>query len=190
MEFHVNQLEREGGESEKDLEDQARIAKSSGKAHRSPGDFLKARDCDHTMCPFECDDCIFRKLTGRSSDEESSVDGLLLATIRRMNLDAIWSSATVTVIGNKDKINMSLKLSALVGLQGPYRHEGPFPAYDHCVYEVAVQMLLYSKRKGRTSKSHLQFDTIRKVIYRPNPVILYAICSFYYPFVLIFHCKM
>jgi hypothetical protein len=27
-------------------------------------------------------------------------------------------------------------------------------------------------------------------IYRPNPVILYVICSFYYPFVLIFHWKM
>ena len=115
------------------------------------------------MCPFECDVCIFRKLTGRSSDNESSVDDLLLATIRRMNLDAFWSSESVTVLGNKGKINMSLKLSALVGLQGPYLHDGPFPAYDHCGYEVAIQMLLYSKRKGRTNKSHLQFDTIWKV---------------------------
>ena len=115
------------------------------------------------MTPFECDDCIFRKLTGHSSDEESSVDGLLLATIRRMNLDAFWSSASVTVVGNKGKINMSLKLSALVGLQGPYLHDGPFPAYDHCGYEVAIQMLLYSKRPGTHTKSHLQFETVRKL---------------------------
>jgi hypothetical protein len=33
-------------------------------------------------------------------------------------------------------------------------------AWAHCGYEVAAQILLYSKRKGRTTKTHLQFDTI------------------------------
>ena len=91
------------------------------------------------------------------------MDALLLGTIRRMNLDAFWSSATATVDGNKDKLDLGIHLSALVGLKGPYIHEGPLPDYDHCGYEVAAQILLYSKRKGRTTKSHLQFDTIRKV---------------------------
>ena len=115
------------------------------------------------MVPFECDLCIFRKLHGRSPESKDSMDNLLLGTIRRMNLDAFWSSATATVDGNKDKLDLGLRLSGLVGLKGPYIHEGPLPDYDHCGYEVAAQILLYSKRKGRTNKGHLQFDTIRKV---------------------------
>jgi hypothetical protein len=115
------------------------------------------------MCPFECDLCIFRKLQGRSPEAGNPMDNLLLGTIRRMNLDAFWCTATATVQGNKDKLDLGIRLSGLVGLEGPYIHEGPFPDYDHCGYEAAVQILLYSKRKGRTTKSHLQFDTIRKV---------------------------
>jgi hypothetical protein len=115
------------------------------------------------MITFECDLCIFRKLRGESPDRSNSVDVLLLGTIRRMNLDALWSTASATVHGNKDKIDMGLRLSGLVGLQGPYIHEGPLPDYDHCGYEVAAQVLLYSKREGRTVKDHVQFDTIRKV---------------------------
>jgi hypothetical protein len=87
----------------------------------------------------------------------------LAATVRRMNLDAFWCTATATVYGNKDKLDLALSLSELVGLDGPCIHIGPLPSHDHCGYEVAAQMLLYSKRKGRNSKTHCQFDTIRKV---------------------------
>jgi hypothetical protein len=58
---------------------------------------------------------------------------------------------------------MGIRLSKLVGLDGPYVHEGPLPSHDHCGYEVAVQMLLYSKRPGNNVKSHLQFETVRKL---------------------------
>lgn len=80
-----------------------------------------------------------------------------------MNLDACWSSATATVNGNRDKLQLGIQMSALVGLDGPYLHKGPLPDHDHCGYEVAMQMLLYSKRPGKHSASHLQFDTIRKL---------------------------
>jgi hypothetical protein len=115
------------------------------------------------MVPFECDLCIFRKLNGRSPREGDPIDGLLSGCIRRANLDAFWSSAAATVNGNRDKLVVGIRLSKLVGLDGPYMHEGPMPDYDHCGYEVAVQMLLYSKRPGKRSQSHLQFDTIRKL---------------------------
>ena len=59
---------------------------------------------------------------------------------------------------------MWIRLSKLVGLEGPYVHHGPLPSHDHCGYEVAIQILLYSKRSsGRHTKTHLQFETIRKV---------------------------
>jgi hypothetical protein len=80
-----------------------------------------------------------------------------------MNLDAFWSSATATVHGNRDKIKMSLRMSRLVGLSGPYNHDGPLPSYDHCGYEIAIEILLYSRRQGKYSKKNLQFDTIRKL---------------------------
>jgi hypothetical protein len=58
---------------------------------------------------------------------------------------------------------MSLRMSKLVGLEGPYNHEGPLPGFDHCGYEVAIEILLYSRRQGKHSRTNLQFDTIRKL---------------------------
>jgi hypothetical protein len=115
------------------------------------------------MVPLECDLCIFRKLRSRSPGDGDPVDGLLLGCIRRINLDAFWSSATSTVIGNRDKLEMGLRLSRMVGLDGPYIHQGPLPSHDHCGYEVAIQMLIYSKKAERTTKTHMQFETIRKL---------------------------
>jgi hypothetical protein len=161
--FFVNKLESEGGESERDPKDRARLQKAWGKKHRSENDFHQARDGDHTLVPFECDLCIFRKLKGRSPVLPDPIDELLLGCIRRMTLDVFWSSATPTVQGNRDKLAMGIKLSELVGLKGPFIHQGPLPDHDHCGYEVAIEMLLYSKREGKHSKDHLQFDTIRKL---------------------------
>ena len=47
-------------------------------------------------------------------------------------------------------------MSNLVGLEG-------LPSHDHCGYKVAIQMLVYSKRPGENARSHLQFETIRKL---------------------------
>jgi hypothetical protein len=32
------------------------------------------------------------------------------------------------------------------------------PSYDHCGYEVAIQMLLHSRHPGRHSRDHVQLD--------------------------------
>ena len=50
----------------------------------------------------------------------------------------------------------------IVWLNGPFIHEGPFPNFDHCGYEVAIIMLLYSTNTGKLHLDHLQYDTIRK----------------------------
>jgi hypothetical protein len=52
-------------------------------------------------------------------------------------------------------------MSQAVGLQGPYEADGPLPECDHCGYEVAVEMLLHSRRPGSYSDAYTQFDTIR-----------------------------
>jgi hypothetical protein len=54
-----------------------------------PYTFYYARNGDHLMTHFECDTCIFRKLRdGDFPDHSRPSDKLLLACIRRVNLDA------------------------------------------------------------------------------------------------------
>jgi hypothetical protein len=154
IDFFVNCLESEGGRKRK---------RPAGSSKVAPDAFLRARDGDHAMILFECDACVFHKLHGRSPRYGNPMDALSLGCIRRVNLDAFWRSATATVNGNRDKLQLGIWMSELVGLPGPYTHEGPLPSHDHCDYEVAIQMLLYSKQPGKYSVTHLQFDTIRKL---------------------------
>jgi hypothetical protein len=135
-----------------------------GRKSSSKDDYLRARDADCTLVPFECDLCIFRKLTKTEFlNPRNPQHSLLMSCTRRLNLDAFWSRSTATVQGQRDKLKQGLALSRLVGLEGPYANEGPYPSFDHVGYEVAVQMLLMSRRKGLHSPTHLQFDTIRKL---------------------------
>jgi hypothetical protein len=140
-----------------------RIEEAWGRKNPKKDDYLKARNGDHFMVPFECDTCIFRKLRKSDPTIRDPQDKLLLACIRRMNLDAFWSRAVDTVNGNRGTLAAKLKLSELVGLQGPCVHDGPFPDYDHCGYELAIDMLLMSRQAGKNARDHLQFDTIRKL---------------------------
>jgi hypothetical protein len=149
-----------------DLEDpdeRERLQGAWGKSHEPDDEFHFARNGDHCMVPFECDLCIFRKLKKRSPDFTNHGDDLLLACIRRINLDAFWSRSKYTVSGNREKIGTCLDLSKAVGLEGPYDVDGPLPDFDHCGYEVAVDTVLYSRRPGRHVKEYTQFDTIRKL---------------------------
>jgi hypothetical protein len=149
-----------------DLEDpneRERLQVAWGKMHEPDDEFHFARNGDHCMVPFECDLCVFRKLKRRSPDFTDPGDDLLIACIRRINLDAFWSRSKYTVRGNREKIGTCLELSKTVGLEGPYAVDGPLPDFDHCGYEVAIDTVLYSRRPGRHSKEYTQFDTIRKL---------------------------
>jgi hypothetical protein len=161
IEFHLKQraIDEDGNESNPMHRQQMQAA--WGKKQQAPDDFLRGRDGDHAMVPFECDLCIFRKLRDRSPDPSSPPDKLLQACIRRVSLDAFWSWATATVRGNRDKIAQAIGLSKTVGLLGPCEAKGPLPEVDHCGYEVAIKMVLQSRRPGRYSPDYTQFDIIR-----------------------------
>jgi hypothetical protein len=65
-----------------DLEDpneRERLQVAWGKMHEPDDEF------------HECDLCVFRKLKKRSPDVTNPGDELLIACIRRINLDAFWS---------------------------------------------------------------------------------------------------
>jgi hypothetical protein len=145
-------------------DDQNRLEVSWGNLQKPKAEFEHARDGDHLMVPFECDICIFQKLRNQEGpDINVYKDRLLMACIRRANLDAFWSRATSTVTANRDRARMALELSESVGLTSPYEHTVPLPNFGHCGYEIAIQMLLDSRRPGKHSKEYMQWDTIRKI---------------------------
>jgi hypothetical protein len=124
---------------------------------------MRGRDGDHLLVPTECDLCIFRKLKGQTPVPSNPQDALLLACIRRANLDAFWSCGKSTAFANRDKVAFGIRMSATLGLLGPYESDGLLPEGDHCGYEVAFEMLLHSRRPGSYSGSYAQFETIRKL---------------------------
>ena len=115
------------------------------------------------MVQFECDVCVFRKLKRREPKLENPIDKLTMISIQRINLDACWARTTDTVKSNASMVGQGLKNSAEFGLSGPYLATGPLPDYDHCGYEVALQMVNESRKRGRTAADHKQFDSIRKL---------------------------
>jgi hypothetical protein len=158
-EFHIEGDDRENaGDEEHD-----RISSGWATPKSETDRFLRGRNGDDLMTPFECDFCIFRKLYKTDPDLESEANVRAMACIRRINLDACWSRASSTVSGNASQIRQGLRLSASIGLDGPYYPPGPLPGHDHCGYEVAIQMVLASLEKGVYSSTHKQFDTIRRL---------------------------
>ena len=91
----------------------------------------------------------------------SQSDRLLTDCIQRAILDAFWSRSTSTVKGYARQVRKMLEFSDIVGLEGPFRHTKLMPWRDHSGYEVAIAMLLFSRRKGKHSVNHMQFDTVR-----------------------------
>ena len=56
-------IQKEDGESEDGQE--ARLAVNWGRRHQAPDAYLRVRGGDHALVPFECDLCVFWKLTRR-----------------------------------------------------------------------------------------------------------------------------
>ena len=144
-------------------QDKVRLKHAWRQIHKGKTDFLVARAGDHLITPFECDRCVFWKLKNRHSNANNAQDNLLLACIRRSSLDAFWSRATTTVNANRALVKQQIVLSESLGLEGPFQDYGPTPEFDHCGREVALAMLLKSRwTTGKNSKTHLQFNTVRR----------------------------
>ena len=131
--------------------------------HQKKLTYLHARDGDHTLVPFECDLCIFRKLRQSEPNLKNNIDILLLSLIRRANLDSFWSTAPGTVYKHRLRLRAGLKFSESLNLMGPYLQYGSLPPYDHCGYEVAIHLLLNSLNLGRNDKNFTQWNSIRKM---------------------------
>ncbi len=67
---------------------------------RDVNNFRYARKGDNFMCPFQCDLCHFRNVTGRNPGSNLECDLRLLVAIRRAILDSFWARAESTVVNN------------------------------------------------------------------------------------------
>ena len=128
--FYLNKSKdlKERGNNKKD-----RARTCWGKEGQRPHDYLRGRDGDHCLIPFECNLYIFYKLCFSNPNPKSDTDNL----------------------------NMEQGCANAEGLQDP-AHERPlqikgFLEHDYCRYEVTIAMLLYSRNKG-TNNNHFQYN--------------------------------
>ena len=120
LKFHVADEQNLYGEEE----DEDRLEegwKPKPSDHRK---YSEARDGDDLMISFECDFCVFGKLTRRVPDLGRSSDVELMGCIRRVILDAFWSRARYTVRNNVAKFREMISLSLALGFEPPYDPPG------------------------------------------------------------------
>ena len=114
------------------------------------------------MTQFEGDACVFRKLKGRHHIPGDVKDKLAQICIRRISLDAFWSRATSTVVANANAVEECLSFCQELGIEAPYRDQGPLPSHDHWGFGTAVTTVYGSLKPGNYSNTHIQFETARK----------------------------
>ena len=105
----------------------------------------------------------FLKLKNRVLNQNNEKDQLLLKCTQRVILDSFWSRGSSTIEGYVRLARLQLNLSDQLGLEGPFSLKSPMPTHDHCGYELAISMVLYSTRPGRHDRNYTQFDTICKL---------------------------
>ena len=113
--------------------------------------------------PFQCDECWFLNLKGREVREGSAGDERLLAYIRRVNLDVMWSREGSTVYNTLSNLRKGKRMSEDLGLKPVSIKLGPWPLADTQGFQVAIEMVRASQEAGKNAAAYVQFDTIRKV---------------------------
>jgi hypothetical protein len=125
--------------------------------------YVKARNGDHLICPFQCDLCHFRNVQKRNPQMNSERDKRALTAIRRANLDAFWGRAEGTVDNNRREIKRAITLAEdRFGLWNFLPPMGPHRVSDDWGMSVAMLMIERSMSKGKYG-NNLQFETTRKL---------------------------
>ncbi len=126
-----------------------------------PTRFQVGRDGDHTMCPFQCDECVFVNIIHRPPTEVE-MSSMLMVCIRRVILDSFWSQEPETVRQNLSTLRGYVDTMALFGVVEALPSRGPFDVGDSFGYRAAIALVWKSLNGGRNS-AHVQFSSIRKV---------------------------
>ena len=113
--------------------------------------FLVARNGDNIITPFQCDICWFRNICKQSPYINSQADKLLLAYIRRVNLDALWSRTPLTVSSSITGVHKIINTAHDFRFNPPLESLGPWPVEDTWGFRIAIAILKASRQPGRTS---------------------------------------
>lgn len=125
--------------------------------------FKEARDGDHLMVTFVCDDCVFWDLRNPLPNIEDIQDVVMMTSIRRVILDSFWSRERSTVQANQREGVRYVKIHREFGVESPYRARGPWDVSDdHLGYRAAIAMVLRSLDPGLYA-NYIQYETTRKM---------------------------
>ena len=149
MKFHVEKPENEFGAVWEKKDDENR--------------FMIGRNGDFLVYPFQCDYCWFRNLEKRHYNANSYLDNLILGYIRRVNLDGMWARSPSTVASTKSGLCKLIRAWKEIGATIELPPLGPWPIDDKVGFRLAMGQLRISQREGKNQRTHLQYDTIRKL---------------------------
>ena len=102
---------------------------------------MKGRNGDMLLKPFQCDLCWFRNLKGRNLEVNRLEDRSLMACIRRVNLDMLWSVSPATVASTVGNVRKGVRMCEELGINPTYALLGPWPMKDEVGVTVALQMI-------------------------------------------------
>ena len=125
--------------------------------------FMCGRSGDFLVYPFQCDICWFHNLEGRRPDKNSYADELVLAYIRRVNLDGMWARSSSTIASTRSSLKALIKCWKEIGVSIDLPAIGPWPLSDKVGFKLAMGQLRLSQKPGRNTTTHQQYDTIRRL---------------------------
>jgi hypothetical protein len=132
---------------------------------RDKNNFLRARNGDCLMVPFQCCLCHFRNMKDRDPFSSDHFDCNLLTAICRANLDSFWGRAASTVSNNLSSTlnvvwTMREKHRAM-GTNRCFPPQGPHLIADTFGTFAACVMLEHPLNPG-INRTNVQFGAIRK----------------------------
>mmetsp|Transcript_22807 Transcript_22807/g.34546 ORF Transcript_22807/g.34546 Transcript_22807/m.34546 type:complete len:159 (+) Transcript_22807:661-1137(+) len=92
--------------------------------------FQEARDGDHLMVTFVCDECVFWDLRDQKPIPGVLLDEMMMLCIRRVILDSFWARERSTVAANRREGSKYLDIHTNLGERNPYKTRGPWDVSD------------------------------------------------------------
>ena len=114
----------------------------------------------HAVMPFQCECCWMQVLEGRRPEVG---DELLLACIRRVNLDAMTGKSRDTINQHVGRIRRVLGFNAKYRKTPTFAARGPLPEKDVVGMGTALDMIMYSLESTGRNEKFVQYDTLRQI---------------------------
>jgi hypothetical protein len=129
--------------------------------------YLQARPGGSLFCPFECDNCVFFRITGEPSHSHNRQHQNLLDHIRRTHLDAFWSRAPGTIRKLTRIFHEELKVGQTLGLCMFPHPMVPFPPIYEGGNRAAIGILYRTNLPGQDKIKHFFRQPAKRALSMP-----------------------